>query len=144
MSEEDIVAAMRFCFEAMKLVVEPSGAVCIAALLTGAVEARGTRVGVVISGGNIDVPRFVELTGDPSRRDTVAAAPEPRRRRAYPVRVVRDIQIPVRDSSWLAADYSMPATDGRFPAVVEYLPYRKDDLGLSSADAHRYFAARVT
>ena len=68
-SEEDIVAAMRFCFEAMKLVVEPSGAVCIAALLTGAVEARGTRVGVVISGGNIDVPRFVELTGDPSRRD---------------------------------------------------------------------------
>ena len=69
--EEDIVAAMRFCFEAMKLVVEPSGAVCIAALLTGAVEARGTRVGVVISGGNIDVPRFVELTGDPSRRDAV-------------------------------------------------------------------------
>ena len=36
----------------------------------------------------------------------------------------------------------MPAADGRFPAVIEYLPYRKDDLGLSSADAHRYFAAR--
>jgi len=66
-SEDDIVAAMRFCFETMKLVVEPSGAVCIAALLTGSVEVGGARVGVVISGGNIDVARFVELTADASR-----------------------------------------------------------------------------
>jgi uncharacterized protein len=57
-------------------------------------------------------------------------------------RVVRDIRIPLRDGSWLAADYAMPEAEGRFPAIVEYLPYRKDDLGLSSASAHRYFASR--
>jgi putative CocE/NonD family hydrolase len=36
----------------------------------------------------------------------------------------------------------MPEAEGRFPAVIECLPYRKDDLGLSSLAAHRYFAAR--
>jgi threo-3-hydroxy-L-aspartate ammonia-lyase len=61
-SEDDILAAMRFCFEAMKLVVEPSGAVCIAALLKRKVDVKGARVGLVISGGNIDIPRFVQLT----------------------------------------------------------------------------------
>jgi len=61
-SEEEIVAAMRFCFESMKLVVEPSGAVCIAALLCGAVDVRGARVGLVISGGNVDIARFLHLT----------------------------------------------------------------------------------
>jgi threonine dehydratase len=61
-SEDDIVAAMQFCFETMKLVVEPSGAVCMAALLKGAVEVSGIRVGLVISGGNIDIARFVQLT----------------------------------------------------------------------------------
>jgi threonine dehydratase len=61
-SEADIVAAMLFCFEAMKLVVEPSGAVCVAALLNGAVDVRGARAGLVISGGNVDLERFVQLT----------------------------------------------------------------------------------
>lgn len=61
-SEDEIVAAMRFCFETMKIVVEPSGAVCVAALLSGAVQTRGARVGLVVSGGNIDVQRFVQLT----------------------------------------------------------------------------------
>jgi threonine dehydratase len=65
-SEDEIVAAMRFCFETMKLVVEPSGAVCMAALLKGAVEVSGARVGLVISGGNIDIQRFVQLTAGSS------------------------------------------------------------------------------
>ena len=60
-SDEEIVDAMTFLFDRMKLVVEPSGAVGIAALLNGRV--RGARVGVVISGGNVGAARFVELVG---------------------------------------------------------------------------------
>ncbi|MGW1678365.1 threo-3-hydroxy-L-aspartate ammonia-lyase [Saccharopolyspora sp. NPDC002376] len=58
-SEDEIRAAMRLAFERLKLVVEPSGAVAIAALLAGRITAP--RVGVVISGGNVGVDRFVEL-----------------------------------------------------------------------------------
>ena len=47
------VGAMRFLFERVKLVTEPSGASALAALLTGEVDGRGKRVGVTISGGNI-------------------------------------------------------------------------------------------
>lgn len=52
-SESDIMAAVRFFFFRMKMVVEPSGVLGAAALLGGAVKPRG-RVGVVLSGGNID------------------------------------------------------------------------------------------
>jgi threo-3-hydroxy-L-aspartate ammonia-lyase len=62
-SDAEILEAMAFLFDRMKLVVEPSGAVGIAALLTGRVEARGTTAGVVISGGNVGVTRFAELLG---------------------------------------------------------------------------------
>ena len=54
-SEAAIVAAVKFLFYRMKMVVEPSGALGVAALLDGKVHARG-RVGVIISGGNIDGP----------------------------------------------------------------------------------------
>ena len=59
-SDAEIADAMRFLFERMKLVVEPSGAVGVAALLNGRIEACG-RIGVVISGGNIDAARFASL-----------------------------------------------------------------------------------
>jgi len=62
-SEEEIVDAMGFLFDRMKLVVEPSGAVGIAALLNGRTEVRERRVGVVISGGNVGVARFAALLG---------------------------------------------------------------------------------
>jgi threonine dehydratase len=52
-TEQEIVAAVAFLFERMKLVVEPSGAVAFAALLAGKLEVQGRRVGVVLSGGNI-------------------------------------------------------------------------------------------
>ena len=52
-SEEAIIEAVKFLFFRMKLVVEPSGALGVAALLSGAVKAKG-RVGIIISGGNID------------------------------------------------------------------------------------------
>ena len=58
-TDEQIVDAMRFAFERLKLVVEPSGAVGIAAVLQGVVEARST--GIVISGGNVDAGRFAQL-----------------------------------------------------------------------------------
>ena len=61
--DHELVAAMRFAFERMKVVLEPSGAAALAALLTGRVTAAGARVGVVLSGGNIGVDRFVELMG---------------------------------------------------------------------------------
>ena len=52
-SEEAIIEAVKFLFYRMKLVVEPSGALGLAALLSGAVEAEG-KVGIILSGGNID------------------------------------------------------------------------------------------
>ena len=54
-SETAIIKAVQFLFYRMKLVVEPSGALGVAALLSGRVAAQG-RVGIIISGGNIDGP----------------------------------------------------------------------------------------
>jgi threo-3-hydroxy-L-aspartate ammonia-lyase len=64
-SDAEIVAAMAFLFDRMKLVAEPSGASALAGLLAGRVDASGARVGVVISGGNVGVDRFCELLGRP-------------------------------------------------------------------------------
>jgi len=62
-TDDEIRAAMRFLFERMKTVAEPSGASALAALLAGKVDAAGTRVGVTISGGNVTAARFAELLG---------------------------------------------------------------------------------
>lgn len=63
-SDAEILDAMRFAFDRLKLVVEPSGATGLAAVLTGGVDSiapGAERVGVVLSGGNVDTRRFVEL-----------------------------------------------------------------------------------
>lgn len=61
-SDTELVAAIRFAFERLKLVVEPGGAAGLAALLAGRVELRGAqRVGVILSGGNLDPERFAQL-----------------------------------------------------------------------------------
>src|SRR3954469_12543629 len=60
-TDDEIVATMRFLFERMKIVVEPSGASALAALMAGRVALEGGRAGVVLSGGNVDAARFVEL-----------------------------------------------------------------------------------
>jgi len=60
-TDDEIVAAMRFLFERMKLVVEPSGASAFAALLAGKLRGEGRRVGVVLSGGNIGAGAFGKL-----------------------------------------------------------------------------------
>jgi threonine dehydratase len=54
-SDHDILRAMRFLWERMKLVVEPTGALGLAAAWTGAVDVRGRRVGLIVSGGNVDI-----------------------------------------------------------------------------------------
>jgi threonine dehydratase len=53
--EDSIVSAMRLVWERMKLVIEPSAAVPLAALLEGAVDLKGKRVGIILSGGNVDL-----------------------------------------------------------------------------------------
>ncbi len=57
-TEEGIVAAMRLIWERMKIIVEPSAAVPLAALLENALDLSGRRVGVILSGGNVDLARL--------------------------------------------------------------------------------------
>lgn len=58
-TDDEIRAAMRFAFERLKIVLEPSGATALAAVLQGHISGR---VGVILSGGNISPERFAELT----------------------------------------------------------------------------------
>jgi threo-3-hydroxy-L-aspartate ammonia-lyase len=60
-SDAEIVRAMVFAFERLKTVLEPSGASALAALLAGGIPARGGRIGVILSGGNVGAARFAEL-----------------------------------------------------------------------------------
>jgi threonine dehydratase len=60
-SDDDLVRAMRFAWERMKLVVEPTGVLGLAAVLTGTVDVAGKRVGVILSGGNVDLAYALEL-----------------------------------------------------------------------------------
>jgi threonine dehydratase len=64
-SDAEIREAMRFAFDRLKLVVEPSGASALAALLAGRFGRSPRRAGVVLSGGNVDSSRFIELLGAP-------------------------------------------------------------------------------
>jgi threonine dehydratase len=67
-SDEEIVLAMRFLFERLKTVAEPSGACALAALLAGRVgDVSGLRIGVTISGGNVTADRFAALMAEASR-----------------------------------------------------------------------------
>jgi threonine dehydratase len=64
-SDAEIVETMAFLFERLKIVVEPSGASALAALIAGKVAVDGGRAGVVLSGGNVDAARFAELVARP-------------------------------------------------------------------------------
>ena len=57
-SDAELIDAMRFAAARMKIVVEPTGALAMAAALQSKVEIRGLRVGVIISGGNIDIAQL--------------------------------------------------------------------------------------
>ncbi len=57
-TDREVLAAMAFAFETLKLVVEPGGAVALAALLAGRIDARGRVTGIVLSGGNVEPDMF--------------------------------------------------------------------------------------
>ena len=57
-TEEEIITAMRHIFERMKIVAEPSAAVPLAVLLSGQLDVRDKRAGVILSGGNVDLGKF--------------------------------------------------------------------------------------
>ncbi|HEY0928054.1 pyridoxal-phosphate dependent enzyme, partial [Brevundimonas sp.] len=60
-SDAEVAEAVRYAFRALKLVVEPGGAVSLAALLAGKVEAKDRTTAVVLSGGNVDPSLFAEI-----------------------------------------------------------------------------------
>ena len=60
-SDAQLVSTMRFFAERMKMVVEPTGCLAAAALLEGAIDLRGQRVGVILSGGNVDLAVYARL-----------------------------------------------------------------------------------
>jgi threo-3-hydroxy-L-aspartate ammonia-lyase len=60
-TDDQIREAMRLAFERLKIVIEPSGATPLAALLAGRIDSVPSRIGVIVSGGNIGARRFAEL-----------------------------------------------------------------------------------
>ena len=60
-SDEEVKEAMRFAFRHLKLVVEPGGAVALAAILAGKIETRDRVTAIVLSGGNVDVEMFASI-----------------------------------------------------------------------------------
>lgn len=63
-SDEQLAQALRFFAERMKIVVEPTGALAFAGVRNGSVDVRGKRVGVLISGGNVDLPRYARFLAE--------------------------------------------------------------------------------
>jgi threonine dehydratase len=61
--EQEIVDALRLLMERMKIVVEPSGAVPLAALLKEKDQFVGQKVGILLSGGNVDLKQLGQLFG---------------------------------------------------------------------------------
>ena len=57
-SEEEIIGAMRFIWERMKIIVEPSSAVPLGAIFSKRIETAGKRIGVIVSGGNVDIGKL--------------------------------------------------------------------------------------
>jgi threonine dehydratase len=64
-SDAQLVDAMRFFAERMKIIVEPTGCLGAAAVMQGDLPLAGKRVGVIVSGGNVDLQRFAQLVAQP-------------------------------------------------------------------------------
>ncbi|MDR3399419.1 MAG: threo-3-hydroxy-L-aspartate ammonia-lyase [Pandoraea sp.] len=61
-TDDELVQTMKFFASRMKIVVEPTGCLAAAAVMQGKVDIRGKRVGIILSGGNVDMARFAKLT----------------------------------------------------------------------------------
>ncbi len=62
-SEDEVRAAMRFAFENLKIIAEPGGAVALAAVLSGKIKTKGRKIGLIITGGNVDPALLREVLG---------------------------------------------------------------------------------
>jgi len=60
-TDAQLVQCMRFYAERMKMIVEPTGCLSLAAAMQASESLKGQKVGVVVSGGNIDMARFSQL-----------------------------------------------------------------------------------
>ena len=60
-SDAEVCAAMRYAFEVLKIVIEPGGAVALAAVLAGKIATQGRMVGVIASGGNVDAALYAKI-----------------------------------------------------------------------------------
>ncbi len=76
-SEEAIVETMKFIWMRLKIIVEPSSAVALAPIFTGQYPVAGKRVGVILSGGNVDIFNLKLEIGDKSLKQTSSAAQSP-------------------------------------------------------------------
>ncbi|MDA4123227.1 MAG: CocE/NonD family hydrolase [Thaumarchaeota archaeon] len=56
------------------------------------------------------------------------------------VKLVKNVRIPMRDGIHLSADLLMPEMPGKYPAIIQYHPYRKDDMSVGANEFHYYFA----
>lgn len=63
-TDAEVVAAVAYAYRALKLVVEPGGAVTLAAALAGRLDLRGRRVGLILSGANVDPAAFADYIAD--------------------------------------------------------------------------------
>ncbi|SQC93798.1 Phenylserine dehydratase [Cedecea neteri] len=64
-SDEELIASMKFFAERMKMVVEPTGCLGFAAARGMKESLRGKRIGIIISGGNVDISRYAEYLAGP-------------------------------------------------------------------------------
>jgi threonine dehydratase len=65
-SDDELIAAMRLCWGYMKIVVEPTAVLSLAGLLRGKLDMRGKRVGVILTGGNVDLASAAQLLAAPN------------------------------------------------------------------------------
>lgn len=63
--DDALIDAMRFVWQRMKIIIEPTGALALAAALSGAIDVRGARVGILVSGGNVDISAAAEWMSGP-------------------------------------------------------------------------------
>ncbi|MEE8371066.1 MAG: pyridoxal-phosphate dependent enzyme, partial [Sphingomonadales bacterium] len=63
-SDDEICRAMRFAASYLNLVIEPSGAVALAAVLAGKIPTEGRRIGLIATGGNVDMETFCQIISD--------------------------------------------------------------------------------
>ena len=63
-SDDEVRRAMKFALEYLNIVVEPGGAVALAAVLEGKIDTHRKNIGLMVSGGNLDTKTLMEMIGD--------------------------------------------------------------------------------